>query len=582
MTPASWRSFFLVVLAAATSVESSQLNGTCSNPRAAPAAEEDTTSLIQDISLKAIRRSGQKEDQQDLHQRQATVLAPAKPKPSGTSLPNVTTPYKESPAAVPNPNKIFISSASSAIVAASVVGVFLIFAFLMCYTQLKSKVDAKAPLAWFFLSSFIAVFCAALICTALRDFSTWGIPQIIKVEPILMDVMRLGVIYLVVQFLLLVTKSNFWVLEGVGAVGSFMLGFALAEVYGKLLKMPTFSSSWLIVAMTVLSAWMITLIIVVGLYALRECCHPSGSRLSEIVHGGHWLQWHDVCGDVEVVAAAVGLGSVMCKVITYVILEEIAANGKAVTVTIFDALILGAVAIVILGLVMILCRVQFQHDHFGEHMTQVESFVLHTLGMTAAWCSLTAGQWVFWDGLVADTNGKNTDQVSSRLLMAGTFTAAIVLVLSLLITVTGMSGSRGKYLQVMSCSLALLLGLAWEAWYARAALAYGRLVQACLCLALCLLLLTVWGLYILPHAVHKKWLLESGAESVEDALKAPGQNVQHRVASVLHPVPPGTAQSHSSSYSTSAETRHSYPPSTHPTSYPSSYPPSSQVHVRRS
>lgn len=418
-------------------------------------------------------------------------------------------------------SKMVFGAASSSITAALILACLLLLAILLCKSvPSPAEGQVKVPVAWYTLSNFIAVFVALLICTIVRDVSTGFSPPALLADASYMNLARFFVIFIILEVMLFVTKRSFWILESVGQIGGFVLGFAVAQVYAHIQQ--SVSSSVFMVVMTMLGITMFTILVLVILIGLRPHVNQGSAWLSDTLMSHAWAQWRDTCKETELVAASVALGNVFCTAITYAILGDLKPSGlPPLVVGSTEVVSLALVGFILAGLLLLAIRVNFQHDLPGEHTSQMELFVLYVMGMTSAWCMMTTGQWVFWHGLVAGA----AHQVSARLLTAAFFSTVIALLLVVLIGMLGIYGQSGKHLQVVTSSMGLLLGLAWESFFARASLGYGRFVQCCLCLGFALFFLPAWGFYILPHAVHKPRLSETIGELAEDYLKGAEQRL---------------------------------------------------------
>jgi hypothetical protein len=165
---------------------------------------------------------------------------------------------------------------------------------------------------------------------------------------------------------------------------------------------------------------------------------------------------------------------------------------------------------------LILALVIFTFAAHGELQKKHQSgsavhLAQYTLSMSAGWCLLSWGQWLFWSS-VGEYMGE-ADKMQARMMMAIAF-SALVFAFIFIFDLVASNFATQFGLRAIISTMALLLGLAWEAVFVLSIesisghyLEHPAQYIWCelgLTFSVCVVVLPVWWWRVLPKAEEAK------------------------------------------------------------------------------
>jgi len=342
-------------------------------------------------------------------------------------------------------------------------------------------------------------------------------------------------------------RGEDWLIAS-ATLGSFALGLTVIDVCDVILRLDGTEQLRINFAQSPGSAAAGAVCIMVMMVLIMAGFSLWRSRFDALDFNGavQHARWLEQSEELEDGAFAIVAGFLMCQVATFgfrSILEPVALMPNLpekstpykqlyVMVGLFAAWLIAACSIW-----------SFKRLKVTNQVHRTEYLIVRTVSMFLTWCVLRWGQLV-----VLSAHGRwfgQQDPVMARLLMALCVTAGsllLVLLVTLLVRESKEGGTPDFY--AVSCSLGLLIGQVWMACFYRASLGFAHtakqyslpegpiwetFIPVGLMLALLVLLVPMWKVYIVPHFVRKEHgAKETAATPAIDALLGMSSNSRLR------------------------------------------------------
>lgn len=406
-------------------------------------------------------------------------------------------------------------SATSTVIALMLVGMM---AMGMSLFYLVNYPDEDIQqVTWTILSSTISLFCAVLIFSALK--AVLGIclgervgPHSHHLEPdwttVIFSFLHFFFIFAINQLMLALHKNKNFPLKAWATIGGHMNAFAAIEAFGNLYHY-YFSSSWqkgcillVMASVTVTAVWLFA-----GSMRSRLQTHSKEQH----------LLFTEVCDEAGREYVSLTIGFLVSLLIRHMItahLPPVHGSPRNKTQTEIWLLFIWSITFIILLMVFAYMAREVMKQTHGM-ASAVAHMAQNVLSMSGGWCLLSWGQWLFWSS-VGESMGE-ADKMQARMIMAIAFSAVVLSSIFIFDFIADHLATQSG-LRALISTMALLLGLAWEAVFTLSIESIsGHYIEHpsqyiyCelgLTFILCGIVLPAWVMYFLPKAEEGQFLAE--------------------------------------------------------------------------
>jgi len=368
---------------------------------------------------------------------------------------------------------------------------------------------------WTILSSTISLFCAVLIFSALK--AVMGICLGEKVgqdhhaapdkTTIVFSFVHFILTFVLNQILMVLNKEHHFRLKAWATIGGHMTAFAAIESFGNVYHY-SFSENWqggtIIIALA--SVVMYTMAALASY--VREGFLPKSEH--------HQESFREECDEAgsEYISLTIGLlNSLLVRHFITGNLPPIHGSPRNKTPSeIWQLFGWSASFSVMLVLFAYSARDLLHSKTSAAGWANLFQYIL---SMSAGWCLLSWGQWLFWSS-VGETMGE-ADKMQARMIMAIAFSALVFSSIFIFDFIADHYATQSG-LRALISTMALLLGLAWEAVFTLSIESIsGHYIhnptqyiwcELGLTFVLCGVVLPAWVLYFVPKAEEGKFLAE--------------------------------------------------------------------------
>jgi hypothetical protein len=318
------------------------------------------------------------------------------------------------------------------------------------------------------------------------------------------------ILYIVTEVFLALRSHRELQLAAWGLVGAHIIGFSVAEAFGNIQVCPPYSDSPGLSFLLILIA-IVTLCLMMfggGLIRRKVC----GDEIDA------WeASWLHQCHHTEDEFFAFGVGFMLSLMLRFAItgtVPDIHAVGKYRSQAECNELLVVSISYGILVMLLgggIFHIKQLELDGFDERWQRALRLLELTCTMTMGWLLLFWLNWQFWESS-SDEGIDGTGNVLSGRMYIFLFLALIALV-----AILGLDFVASYFphlvggLQVLSEAFLLMLGLGWENVFMSINSGVVKhvedetakvLIRSALSLAMCVIVMPAWVLYILPHSLE--------------------------------------------------------------------------------
>jgi len=372
---------------------------------------------------------------------------------------------------------------------------------------------------WTVLSSTISLFCAVLIFSSLRCMMEILLGEKVGVHSqhqkpdtklVVSNFVHFIIIFILMQALVLIHRQKNFPMKALAKIGGHITAFAAIEAFGTLMH-HSFSGSWcvglLLVGLAFFTMWGLSTLA----HFVRSGLGPK-SEEQKITFGEEC----DAAGR-EYVSLTVGL--LVSMLIRQMITGRLPPiHGSPRNKTMSEIWQLCAWATMLISALLILtyvARDALKESSKGTNRGNWARLGQATLSMSAGWCLLSWGQWLFWRG-VGEKLGE-ADKMEARMIMAIAFSALVFSCIFIFDFIADYIVTQARPRALIS-TMALLLGLAWEAVFTLAIESIsGNYIkhpaeyiycELGLTFCLCGVVLPAWVMYLIPRAEEGDFLEE--------------------------------------------------------------------------
>lgn len=368
---------------------------------------------------------------------------------------------------------------------------------------------------WTILSSTISLFCAVLIFSALKAVIGMCLGEKVGIHSHhlkpdwAMTVFSLGEFiftFVLCQILMVLHRNMHYRLVGWAKIGGHMTAFAAIEFFGNVYHY-SFSSSWPSGCILVLLASSV----MCGLSAITNYVRNTYFSPESKQQRDLFIEEGNDSGSEHV---SLTIGLLISLLIRHMITGHLPpVHGSPRNKTQAEIWQLFACAI---GLILMLVIFTFvagvelqdkeQSQSLSGSSIQIAQYVV---SMSAGWCLLSWGQWLFWSSV--GEHMSESDKMQARMFMA---IACSGLVFSFIFIFDVIGAKFASKMSAINSTMALLLGLAWEAVFVLSIESIsGHYIEhptqyiwceVGLTVTVCVVVLPVWWWRILPKAEEAK------------------------------------------------------------------------------
>eukprot|EP00746_Dinoflagellata_sp_MGD_P164563 gnl/MRDRNA2_/MRDRNA2_93265_c0_seq1.p1 gnl/MRDRNA2_/MRDRNA2_93265_c0~~gnl/MRDRNA2_/MRDRNA2_93265_c0_seq1.p1 ORF type:complete len:552 (+),score=66.43 gnl/MRDRNA2_/MRDRNA2_93265_c0_seq1:90-1745(+) len=377
-------------------------------------------------------------------------------------------------------------------------------------------------LTWSILSSTISIFCAVLIFSALRCMVEMLLGEKVGVHShhpkpdstvMISSFVHFIIMFILTQALIVLHREKNTVMKAWAKLGGHVTAFAAIEAFGTLMH-HSFSSTWHYGLLLVGLAFLILCGLSTLAQYMRVFLEPKSSDLQRKL-------FHEEgnATDHEYVSLTMGLlVSLLVRQMITGHLPPIHGSPRNKTISQIWQLFGGATTFIIALVIFGTYVARDTHTEKSIHKPQNHWVHLwqSTLSLSAGWCFLSWGQWLFWS-TVGENMGE-ADKMSARMIMAIAFSALVFSCIFIFDFVAEhIVTNIHRTPRALMSTMALLLGLAWEAVFTLAIESIsgnykspGEYIYCELGLTFCLcgLVLPAWVMYIIPRVEEMGDVLE--------------------------------------------------------------------------
>jgi len=372
---------------------------------------------------------------------------------------------------------------------------------------------------WMSLSQTTSIFCAVLVWTTLKmtieycfgeqpgdgRVTSKGTEATVMIVFICM--------FVVVELALSALRHRHSSLHVLGTLGAHTVGFAAVDAFGEIQQTapwrdnPVFSFADAFTTMLVLFVLCFVATQVRKHYAIPL----ESTEDHEVIE-----RWEEVSCEFEDEFCGFVVGLLNTSSMIYAVTGYLPPiQGSPFNRTRQEVQSLGLCAVGI-GILLI-CFIIFTHKmrEIVENKAVLRAFDVteSVLAMTFGWCFLFTGRWLFW----VSTNDQGVgdgDIMSARMVQALVFSFFVLAMIFPLDFLADNNYIDEKGMRALMASFGLLLGLSWEGAFDQAIEALGRemqdtpqmqfLTMVSMSVALCIVVLPAWAMYVLPAALDGK------------------------------------------------------------------------------
>lgn len=370
---------------------------------------------------------------------------------------------------------------------------------------------------WTILSSTISLFCAVLIFSALKAVMGMCLGERVgghshKADwtTVVFSFIHFILTFALNQLLVVLHREKNFPLKAWATIGGHITAFAGIEAFGNLWH-NSFSGSWqqgfLLIVLAALVIWSLS---VLASY-LRTGLIPKTKEQQEL--------FSEVCDDAGREYVALILGLLVSMLVRHMItghLPPIHGSPRNKSQMEIWLLFFWSVGFMFaLVLYSYMARETLRGSGKAGTKQSLAHLAQNVLSMCGGWCLLSWGQWLFWSS-VGESMGE-TDKMQARMIMAIAFSAVVLSSIFIFDFIADHYATQSG-LRALISTMALLLGLAWEAVFTLSIESISGhyieypaqyiWVELGLTLILCGVVLPAWVMYFLPKAEEGKFLAE--------------------------------------------------------------------------
>lgn len=402
-------------------------------------------------------------------------------------------------------------STTSTVIALMLVGMLAMFASLFCLVNYPHKNINQVT--WTILSSTISLFCSVLIFSALKAVIGMCVREKIGIHGhhlkpnwtvTWFSFAELIFTFILGQSFMVWYRQRHYRLMAWATIGGHMTAFAAIECFGNLYHY-AFSSSWqrgcVLVLLASSAMWGLSEL---ASYVRRTYLSPQAKEQQEL-----FIEECDDAGS-EYVSLTIGmLISLLARHMITGELPPVHGSPRNKTQTEIWQLFAWATGLI---LVLVIYTVASHTELRKKNQSgSLAHLAQYTLSMSAGWCLLSWGQWLFWSSVGEYMS--ETDKMQARMIMAMAFSALVFCFIFIFDFIAANFATQFGMRAIIS-TMALLLGLAWESVFVLSIESisghYLELPVQYICCELGLtgILLAVvlpgWVWYVLPKAEEAK------------------------------------------------------------------------------
>lgn len=405
-------------------------------------------------------------------------------------------------------------STTSTVIALMLVGMVAVVMSILYLVNYPHKNIQQVT--WTILSSTISLFCAVLIFSALKAvmgmyLSERGIhshnskPDLTTT---LISFVEFIFTFVLCQILMVLHRHRHYRLTAWATIGGHVTAFAAIECFGNLYHY-SFSSSWrrgcLLVLLAFVVMWSLSSF---ASYVRSTYFSPESKPQQQL--------FEQECDDAGSEYVSLIIGLLISLLVRHMITGHLPpVHGSPRNKSQAEIWQLFAWAT---GLVVMM--VMFTYAAHGELRKKHQAGSLvhlaqYTLSMSAGWCLLSWGQWLFWSSIGEYMS--EPDKMLARMVMAIAFSALVFSFIFIFDLIASDYCTQFGMRAIIS-TMALVLGLAWEAVFTLSIesisghyLDFPTQYIWCelgLTFCLCIVVLPAWVWYFLPRAEEAKLLAE--------------------------------------------------------------------------
>lgn len=402
-------------------------------------------------------------------------------------------------------------------------------AFVMSLFYMVNFPDEDVQrITWSVLSCTICIFSAVLLFTVVEKISKallneqteihiekgplFGTPIPPTLPVLLSHSVRFAIILIMFECILLATRERELLNKCVGMLGGHVVAFAAIESFGTFQQLQPFSD-------TPSMSFCAVAVSAFGIFGL--CCAFTELRDSkkDVWVGPGWERWFENATEAENDIAGLSIGLLLSQAIKFRITGTLAPihgapHGKSQH-EVF-ALFASSAALCVLIALSRQWLKNIKRRNAESRMKRFVQVLQGVVSMTSGWCFLFWGQWLFWSNVKQTVEG---EKMTARMIMSLSFSFLGFFLIIVLDFLADKGHAEKETLATLTLTVALVIGLSWEACFSTAVEAvgqvwgdYGPYVDSGLSLLLCLIVVPAWAMFILTKGKELDF-----SENEEDA-----------------------------------------------------------------
>lgn len=372
---------------------------------------------------------------------------------------------------------------------------------------------------WMSLSQTTSIFCAVLIWTTIKMTIEYafgespGDGRITATGTQVTVMVLFFLMFIVMELSLAELRNRPASLHVLGTLGAHTVGFAAVDAFGEIQQ----SEPWNENPMFSLANAVVTMIALFVLCFMATQIRKHYAAPMEATEDAEVIErWEEVSCEFENEFCGFVIGLLTCAAIIYSVTGYLPPiQGSPFNRTRQEVSELGvwAVGIGTLLTCFIIYTHKLKEDIESKALLRAIDVIESTLAMTFGWCFLFTGRWLFW----VSTNDKGVgdgDLMSARMVQALAFSFFVLALIFPLDNLADNGYIDEKGMRALMGAFGLLLGLSWEGAFDQAIEALGKelegtpqrqfLVMVGMSMALCVVVLPAWAMYVLPAALEGK------------------------------------------------------------------------------